>query len=156
MTSTFWVYVGTYLIVKDLKEANYVCDYIMNGGNREEFLSKFKNAMSAGFDPDQDLQRVGMANQTTMLKGETEAIGKLLEKTMMQKFGPATLNDHFMIMDTICDATQERQDAVYDLTGKQVRVALIGSYYMVLYRHDTCFLCVCQKISWIQVLLWCG
>lgn len=112
-------FAGTYLIVKDLKETQYVCDYIMEGGSKEEFMSKFRNAMSDGFDPEKDLVRVGMANQTTMLKGETEAIGKLLENTMMKKYGPAELNDHFMIMDTICDATQERQDAVYDMTSHQ-------------------------------------
>ena len=112
-------FAGTYLIVKDMKETNYVCDYIMNGGDRDEFLAKFKNAMSDDFDPDTSLDRIGMANQTTMLKGETEAIGKLLEKTMMEKYGPAELNNHFMIMDTICDATQERQDAVYEMTAHQ-------------------------------------
>lgn len=112
-------FAGTYLIVKDLKEAQYVCDYIMQGGNREEFLAKFQNAMSEGFDPEIDLDRIGMANQTTMLKGETEAIGKLLERTMLQKYGPAELGQRFMVMDTICDATQYRQDAVYKLTGAQ-------------------------------------
>lgn len=112
-------FAGTYLIVKDLKQAEYVCNYILSGGDRAEFLAKFANAMSEGFDPEQDLQRIGMANQTTMLKGETEAIGKLLEKTQLQKYGPTELNERFMIMDTICDATQERQDAVYNLTGQQ-------------------------------------
>ncbi|PSC68040.1 4-hydroxy-3-methylbut-2-enyl diphosphate reductase [Micractinium conductrix] len=112
-------FAGTYVIVKGLAEAEYVCDYILNGGNREEFLAKFSNAMSPGFDPDRDLERIGMANQTTMLKGETEAIGKLLEKTQLKKYGPAELSSRFMIMDTICDATQERQDAVYKLTGAQ-------------------------------------
>ena len=112
-------FAGTYLIVKDMKETQYVCDYIMEGGSKEEFMAKFENAMSDGFNPETDLVRIGMANQTTMLKGETEAIGKLLENTMMRKYGPASLNEHFMIMDTICDATQERQDAVYEMTGHQ-------------------------------------
>lgn len=112
-------FAGTYLIVKDMKETQYVCDYIMEGGSKEEFMAKFENAMSDGFNPETDLVRIGMANQTTMLKGETEAIGKLLENTMMRKYGPANLNEHFMIMDTICDATQERQDAVYEMTGHQ-------------------------------------
>lgn len=112
-------FAGTYVVVKDLPEAEYVCSYILNGGNRAEFLTKFKNATSPGFDPEVDLERVGVANQTTMLKGETEAIGKLLERTILTKYGPAKLNDYFMVMDTICDATQERQDAVYDMTGKQ-------------------------------------
>lgn len=89
-----------------MDEAEYVCNYIINGGNREEFLLKFKNAMSKGFDPDTMLEKVGLANQTTMLKGETEAIGKLLEMTMMKKYGPENLQQHFMVMDTICDATQ--------------------------------------------------
>lgn len=106
-----------YLIIKDLKEAEYVCNYILNGGNKDEFMKKFSKAMSKGFDPDVNLDKVGLANQTTMLKGETEAIGKLLERTMMQKYGPDKLNDHFIVMDTICDATQERQDALYEITA---------------------------------------
>nr|ACM79143.1 4-hydroxy-3-methylbut-2-enyl diphosphate reductase [Dunaliella salina] len=105
-----------YLIIKDLNEAQYVCDYILKGGDREEFMKKFSKAVSKGFDPDVHLNRVGLANQTTMLKGETQAIGKMLERTMMEKFGPQNLQDHFMVMDTICDATQERQDALYEIT----------------------------------------
>eukprot|EP00216_Chloropicon_sp_CCMP2111_P001239 CAMPEP_0198241298 /NCGR_PEP_ID=MMETSP1446-20131203/6130_1 /TAXON_ID=1461542 ORGANISM="Unidentified sp, Strain CCMP2111" /NCGR_SAMPLE_ID=MMETSP1446 /ASSEMBLY_ACC=CAM_ASM_001112 /LENGTH=488 /DNA_ID=CAMNT_0043924111 /DNA_START=278 /DNA_END=1744 /DNA_ORIENTATION=- len=112
-------FAGNYVIVKDLKEANYVSDYILNGGSKAEFLSKFSKAVSDDFDPDTMLERVGVANQTTMLKGETEAIGKLFEKTMLTKFGPASLKDHFLVMDTICDATQERQDAMYELVGRQ-------------------------------------
>ena len=106
----------TYVIVKDLAEAKYVCDYILEGGDRDAFLAKFAKAVSPGFCPDTHLQKVGLANQTTMLKGETEAIGKLLERTMMRKHGADKLGEHFLLMDTICDATQERQDALYAIT----------------------------------------
>lgn len=106
-----------YLIVLNLDEAQYVADYILNGGDRQEFMAKFKNAMSETFDPDKHLEAVGVANQTTMLKSETTAIGKLFERTMMRKFGPAELNKHFVAYDTICDATQERQDAMFELLG---------------------------------------
>lgn len=109
----------TYLVVRDIKEAQYVANYITNGGSKEEFMDKMKNSVSAGFDPDKDLERLGLANQTTMLRDETLQIGKLLEKTMMEKYGPADLKNRYMVMDTICDATQTRQSAVYDLTGNQ-------------------------------------
>jgi 4-hydroxy-3-methylbut-2-enyl diphosphate reductase len=119
----------TYLVVLNLEEAQYVADYILKGGNRDEFLAKFKHAYSEGFDPDYDLERIGVANQTTMLKGETEAIGKLFEHTMLQKYGPQSLNEHFLAFNTICDATQERQDAMFELVDETVDVMLvIGGY----------------------------
>jgi len=119
----------TYLVVLNLDEAQYVADYILHGGDRDEFLAKFQNAHSEGFDPDLDLERIGVANQTTMLKGETEAIGKLFEKTMLQKYGPQSLNDHFLAFNTICDATQERQDAMFELVDETVDLMLvIGGY----------------------------
>ncbi len=133
-TSSF---AGTYLIVLDMVQAEYVCDYILNESDspeeklhrREEFLEKFRNAYSVGFDPDRDLEHIGIANQTTMLKGETERIGKLFERTMMKKYGPASINDHFMSFNTICDATQERQDAMYELVDQELDVmVVIGGY----------------------------
>ncbi len=125
-TSSF---AGTYLVVLNLQEAEYVANYILHGGDRQEFLTKFRNAHSPGFDPDRDLERVGIANQTTMLKGETEQIGKLLERTMMQKYGPDRLNEHFLSFNTICDATQERQDAMFDLVeGTIDLMVVIGGY----------------------------
>jgi 4-hydroxy-3-methylbut-2-en-1-yl diphosphate reductase len=129
---------GTYLVVLNLSEAQYVADYILKEGekgdekggeacqrNRDEFLAKFANAHSEGFDPDRDLDAIGIANQTTMLKGETEQIGKLFERTMLRKHGPLTLNDHFHSFNTICDATQERQDAMYGLVEADIDVMVV-------------------------------
>ena len=121
-TSSF---AGTYLIVLNMAEAQYVADYILNGGDRQAFMAKFKNAHSDGFDPDRDLDRIGIANQTTMLKGETEQIGKLFERTMLQKYGPLELNQHFLSFNTICDATQERQDAMFELVEKSLDLMVV-------------------------------
>ncbi|MEO0708886.1 MAG: 4-hydroxy-3-methylbut-2-enyl diphosphate reductase [Cyanobacteria bacterium J06649_5] len=118
-------FAGTYLVVLNLAEAEYVANYILNGGNQDEFLTKFANAHSAGFDPDKDLEAVGIANQTTMLKGETEQIGKLFERTMLKKYGPTELNDHFHSFNTICDATQERQDAMYGLVDAEIDLMVV-------------------------------
>eukprot|EP00435_Cladocopium_sp_Y103_P050024 s493_g15.t1 len=108
-----------YLVLKNMGEAEYVADYILGNGNKEEFLSKFSKAMSEGFDPDVDLECLGVANQTTMLKGETELIGKLFERTLIKKYGPQNINEHFLSFNTICDATQERQDAMYKMFGAE-------------------------------------
>lgn len=125
-TSSF---AGTYLVVLDLAEAQLVSDYILGKGNREAFMARFASACSPGFDPDRDLVRVGVANQTTMLKSETEEIGKLFERTMLQRYGPAELNDHFLAFNTICDATQERQDAMFALVDEPLDLmVVIGGY----------------------------
>lgn len=109
----------TYICVKNEDEAEYVADFIVNAkegdGRAEEFMAKFSKACSPHFDPHKHLQKIGLANQTTMYKKETRAIGQLLQKTMMKKFGPDLLNDHYYEFDTICDATQVRQDAVDEL-----------------------------------------
>lgn len=104
-----------YICVKDIQEAEKVVDYILNGGDKEEFMKYFENAVSEGFDPDTMLKKVGLANQTTMYKKETRAIGQLFQKAMMKKYGPVEPKKHYMEFDTICDATQERQDAVHEL-----------------------------------------
>ena len=114
-----------YLIVLNLEEAQYVSNYILHGGDKAEFLARFARAYSEGFDPERDLTQIGIANQTTMLKSETEQIGKLLEQTMLQKYGPMQLNQHFMSFNTICDATQERQDAILDLVKKDLSLMLV-------------------------------
>lgn len=117
---------GTYLIVQNLDQAEWVCNYILNGGKKEDFFARFKNAVSRNFDPDTHLVKIGVANQTTMFKGETEQIGKLFEKTILAKYGPAELDQHFLSPgDTICDATQERQDAMLNLVEEQLDLMLV-------------------------------
>src|SRR5260221_11102912 len=103
---------GHYLVVFTLAETDYVCDYILDGGNKQEFLDKFKGAYSAGFDPDLHLQAVGVANQTTMFRGETEEVQRRIKATMTTKYGAAEIDRHFRFFGTICGATQERQDAL--------------------------------------------
>ena len=122
-------FAGNYLVVFDLAEAEYVSNYILGHGDRDDFLQKFSKAFSKGFDPDIHLERVGVANQTTMLKSETEEIGKLFENTMLKKYGPAHLNDHFLAFNTICDATEERQDAMFSLVDEDLdMLVVIGGF----------------------------
>ena len=121
-TSSF---AGTYLVVLDLEEAQYVADYILGKGDRDDFIKRFAKACSPGFDPDRDLERLGVANQTTMLKSETEEIGRLFERTMLSKYGPTQLNDHFLAFNTICDATQERQDAMFSLVDEPLDLMVV-------------------------------
>jgi len=111
----------TYLIIKDMKQAEEVASYILGEPGcltDEEFLAKYKHAASPHFDPKKHLKKVGLANQTTMYKKETQAIGRMLEKTMMAAYGPENIKEHFAAFDTICDATQVRQDAVTEMAAE--------------------------------------
>jgi 4-hydroxy-3-methylbut-2-enyl diphosphate reductase len=120
---------GHYLVVFTLAETDYVCNYIVNGGNKAEFLEKFKHACSEGFDPDVDLQAIGVANQTTMLRGETEEVQRRLRRAMIQKYGEENVDKHFRFFDTICGATQDRQDALGKLLHEPLDLLLvIGGY----------------------------
>jgi 4-hydroxy-3-methylbut-2-enyl diphosphate reductase len=121
---------GHYLVVLDRGEAAVVCDYIRNGGEPAEFLARFGHAVSPGFDPDRDLVRVGCANQTTMLMSESLEIGEMIGAAMRERYGDAELSRHFRAFDTICSATQERQDAVEALLGTEPidMMIVVGGY----------------------------
>jgi len=106
---------GRYLIVLNATEAGVVCEYIRQGGSRREFLDRFAAAASPGFDPDVDLERVGLANQTTMLMSESLEIGEMLRRAVVDRYGEARLHEHYRAFETICSATQDRQDAVQAL-----------------------------------------
>lgn len=117
---------GHYLIVFNLEETDAVCDYIIHGGDRETFLKKFEGVVSTGFDPDLHLQRIGVANQTTMLRGETEEVQRRLRAAIKQR---DESDQNFRFFDTICGATQERQDALFQLLERPLDFLLvIGGY----------------------------
>ncbi len=120
---------GHYLVVFTLAETDYVCNYILHGGSKEEFLQKFKGGYSEGFDPDHHLKAIGVANQTTMLRGETEDVQRRLKAAMVQKYGEAEIHHHFRFFDTICGATQDRQDALQKLLLQPLDLLLVVGGY---------------------------
>jgi 4-hydroxy-3-methylbut-2-enyl diphosphate reductase len=106
-------------VVLNREEAGIACDYIREGANRPGFMAQFERACSPGFDPDRDLGRIGCANQTTMLSSESLEIGEMFREAMLQRHGANALGDRYKAFDTICSATQDRQDAIAALLSEQ-------------------------------------
>ena len=120
---------GAYLIVRDLAETAFVTDYIRSGGDERALAERFADAISPGFDFRRDLVRVGVANQTTMLMRETEAVEEEFRRAMAERYGEESLDQHFRALDTICSATQERQDAVVELLAEPPELMIVlGGY----------------------------
>jgi 4-hydroxy-3-methylbut-2-enyl diphosphate reductase len=120
---------GSYLVVRDMTEAREVCDYIEGRGDRDAFLAKYGKAVSPGFDPDVHLRRVGVANQTTMLAKESLAIGEEVGNAILRARGAEARATDFRTFDTICSATQERQDAVLELLEEPLTaMVVIGGF----------------------------
>ena len=121
---------GGYLIVLDRPQAEIVCGQIRGTIDRDRFLATFADACSPGFDPDRDLERVGLANQTTMLMSESIAIGEMIRLAMIDRHGAAALAEHYRAFETICSATQDRQDAVVELLDEHALdlAVVIGGY----------------------------
>jgi 4-hydroxy-3-methylbut-2-enyl diphosphate reductase len=120
---------GHYLVVLTLADTDYVCNYIRHGGDKQGFLEKFRGAYSAGFDPDIHLQTVGVANQTTMLRGETEEVQRRIRQAIVDRDGPEGSAKNFRFFDTICGATQERQDALRELLNVKMDLLLVVGGY---------------------------
>jgi 4-hydroxy-3-methylbut-2-enyl diphosphate reductase len=120
---------GKYLIVLNHDEARYVCSYIVEGGSKHEFVERFQKACSPGFDPDTDLTHIGLANQTTMLSGESLEIAEMFREAIEKRYGPEAVAAQFRHFDTICSATQDRQDAVNKLVQEDIDLMIvIGGY----------------------------
>jgi 4-hydroxy-3-methylbut-2-en-1-yl diphosphate reductase len=120
---------GRYLVVLNMAEARIICDFIEHGGDVPALTARFAKAVSPGFAFEQDLQRVGIANQTTMLSGESLAIAEEIGRSVERRYGASARADHFRSFDTICSATQERQDAVLALIEDPLDVmVVVGGY----------------------------
>jgi len=123
---------GKYLIVRDMEEAGLVCDFIAKRPghlSRDDFYRHFKEKATDGFDPDRDLDKIGVANQTTMLANESLAIGGKIREAFVEAYGEEHADAHFRSFGTICSATQERQDAVLEMMKDPPQIMLvIGGY----------------------------
>ena len=120
---------GHYFIVRNMEEAQLACDFIEGRLSAAALMKRFAHAASPNFDPARDLRRIGVANQTTMLARESLAIGELVGKAMARAHGEEFAAQNFRTFDTICSATQERQDAVVELLREPLDVmVVIGGY----------------------------
>ena len=120
---------GHYLVVRDMNEARLVCAYIEGSESRQAFMERFVRAASPGFDPDLHLRRIGVANQTTMLARESLAIGEEVGRAVARRYGDDYRAENFRTFDTICSATQDRQDAVQELLRESLdAMVVIGGY----------------------------
>ena len=121
---------GHYVVVLDADEARVLCDFIRGNLDSSTFLDRLGHGCSPGFDPPRDLVRVGLANQTTMLMAESLHVGDMVRGAMTDRYGEAALAEHYRAFDTICSATQDRQDAVVNLLDEHRFDAaiVIGGY----------------------------
>ena len=120
---------GRYLVLLNMDEARLICDFIERGDDPAMVAVRFAKVASPGFDFARDLARVGIANQTTMLAGESLAIAEEIRRSIERRYGTAAVADHFRSFDTICSATQERQDAVLALMREPLDVMIVVGGY---------------------------
>jgi 4-hydroxy-3-methylbut-2-enyl diphosphate reductase len=118
------------LIIRDINETEFLTSVILNERTSDEFYNFFAGKYSKEFDPEIDLVRVGVVNQTTMLASETEKIAELIRKTMVQKYGSDSIDSHFAdTRDTLCYATNDNQLAALALAETEADIAVvIGGY----------------------------
>ena len=139
---------GRYLVVLNMADARVVCDFIEHGGDPAVLGERFAGAVSPGFDFARDLERVGIANQTTMLSGESLAIAEEIGRAMTRRYGTEAAAEHFRSFDTICSATQERQDAVLALIEEPLDVMLVVGGYN---SSNTCHLAALVRSRGVTV-----
>jgi 4-hydroxy-3-methylbut-2-enyl diphosphate reductase len=137
---------GKYLIVLNMDEARMVCDFIEGSGDHKSLERHFSEAVSPGFTFEHDLTSVGLANQTTMLSGESLAIAEEFRKSLVRRFGEDDVDRHFRTFDTICSATQERQDAIMAMLESPPDVMVVVGGFNSSNTHHLASLCVSRGV----------
>lgn len=118
------------LVVKDMHETKFLASYILGEVSTDEFMTFFEGKLSNGFDPENDLNRIGVVNQTTMLATETQEIADFLRETMIQKYGLESIKEHISDnRDTLCYATNDNQSATLELLNAQADLAIVVGGY---------------------------
>ena len=138
---------GRYLIVLNMEEARSVCDFIEGDGDAQALASRFLDAVSPDFDFKRDLSRVGLANQTTMLSGESLAIAEEFRKSLARRHGDASIEQHFRTFDTICSATQDRQDAVVDMLESPPDLMMVVGGFNSSNTHHLASICASNGVQ---------
>jgi len=118
------------IVLEDMKEAEVLSEFISGARSTAEFFETFKGRYSEGFDPDKDLLRVGVVNQTTMLAAETQAIADYFKQVMISRYGAGNISQHFAdTRDTLCYATNDNQDSTYRLLETDAHLAIVVGGY---------------------------
>ena len=118
------------LVIRDMEEAKILAKFINGTRKKEDFYKLFKDKYSEGFDPEKDLLKIGVVNQTTMLASETEEISEFLKSIIVERYGEENYKTHFAdTRDTLCYATNENQKATYGLLEKEADLAIVVGGY---------------------------
>ena len=120
---------GRFIVVRDKAQTQKICDFILGKLDSKPFLKEFKDTASPGFDPERDLQKVGCANQTTMLSSDSLEIAEMIQSAIRARYGTEEVPNRFRHFDTICSATQDRQDAVLKLARSGVNLMMVVGGY---------------------------
>lgn len=121
---------GPSLVLKDMVEAEFLADFILGKVSVSDFTGFFDGKVSPNFDPEKDLSRIGVVNQTTMLASDTQAITDFLRETMITKYGLGNVKDHIAdTRDTLCYATNDNQSATLQLLEEQADLAIVVGGY---------------------------
>jgi 4-hydroxy-3-methylbut-2-enyl diphosphate reductase len=142
---------GRYLVVYDMAEARLVCDFIEGRGDAAALAERFAGKISPEFDFAADLERVGIANQTTMLAGESLAIAAEFGLSMGRRYGEAVRDEHFRSFDTICSATQERQDAVLALLEEPLDLMVVVGGYNSSNTCNLAAICAAKGVRTVHI-----